>query len=1084
MFVGRQSEIASLDLILDSAASGHGAFRVLTGEAGIGKTRLADEIVDHATARGFLASWGRAWETGGAPAYWPWVELLGTLVDAASEVPPRVAELLGRSTAAILGDGTRADPARERFELFEGVSTFMRGCARKKPLLIVFDDLHLADAASLDLLSFVARGLRASRIVVLGTYRDVEARRPTVADLLARVSREGEVLALPPLSREEVAEVVRHEVKQCDATLSTAIHDLTEGNPLFLRETIHAINADKAGAPLDALRNITAPGGVLALVRGRLAGASEETRTLLEIAATLGRESKLALIAAAAGKTPRDAIHGLEDATRRGILVRRSEDRWAFSHGLVREAIYADIDAERRRALHRAIAVALDERVQRTGDDGERSSADETILAMLAHHAIAALPMGDPVAAVRIACRAAVHARRQLAYEDALALLQRAVATCDEYRIDDRERIEVALALGWATTEAGQLARGREIFREAAVLARRIDHPALLARAALGQGGEYVLGESRAELVDVLREALRELGDPAGDRQNLRLRARLLARLAAALTPSGDPDERLGLAREALAMAEGETDARTRIDVDIGVGAALTDFAPSAERVSVNERLLREARRVSDRVLELRALTRLACDHLEHGDLARSEVAIAARAKLAESMGHPRYRWQTPLLRSMSAMPQGRFDECEANILETRALAAQSPDPNAERCIEFHRFAMLLVAGRSEDLWMQEAIAQRTLVSLLGNHHLRTWLSAIAAAKAGDKVRATHALHGVGIARNATRLVRVTFLEAAVLAGFREMYEPLYRSLEASEDANTCWGPFAFACTPPIARTLAMAAFALGQSGDALLHCERALALANRMGADAHRAWVHLAWGEGVGASGHLERALELAEKLSMPEVAQRARVAIEVASKGEASPSARPASASDIITPFTLLREPDGRAWIVERRGRSFRLKDVRGLEMLSRLISHPGREMHSLELASERDGDAVGGVVDLGDAGAVIDVRAREAYKARIAELRDDLAEAEHCDDGPRATHIREELDALTSQIAAAFGLGGRERRLGSAAERARVTVQRRIRDAIKKIAAHDAALGRHLDAAIRTGTFCVYEPESRKA
>jgi hypothetical protein len=192
MFVGRDREIASLDLVLDAAVSGHGAFRALSGEAGIGKTRLADEVVGRAITKGFFASWGRAWETGGAPAYWPWIELLGPLADVSGDLTPRVRELLGSSSSAPAGDGTRADPARERFELFESVSAFVRACARERPLLLVFDDLHLADAASLDLLAFVAHGLRTSRIVALGTYRDAEARHPRVADRLARVTREGD----------------------------------------------------------------------------------------------------------------------------------------------------------------------------------------------------------------------------------------------------------------------------------------------------------------------------------------------------------------------------------------------------------------------------------------------------------------------------------------------------------------------------------------------------------------------------------------------------------------------------------------------------------------------------------------------------------------------------------------------------------------------------------------------------------------------------------------------------------------------------------------------------------------------------
>ena len=146
----------------------------------------------------------------------------------------------------------------------------------------------------------------------------------------------------------------------------------------------------------------------------------------------------------------------------------------------------------------------------------------------------------------------------------------------------------------------------------------------------------------------------------------------------------------------------------------------------------------------------------------------------------------------------------------------------------------------------------------------------------------------------------------------------------------------------------------------------------------------------------------------------------------------------------------------------------------------MLAKLVDRPGREIHVLDLASAGDGDAPGGPgVDLGDAGEVIDLRARSAYKGRIDDLREELAEAEGWSDAARVTRIRAELEALTRQIAAAVGLGGRERRSGSAAERARIVVQRRIREAIKKIGREDADLGRHLEWAVRTGTFCAYEP-----
>jgi non-specific serine/threonine protein kinase len=172
-----------------------------------------------------------------------------------------------------------------------------------------------------------------------------------------------------------------------------------------------------------------------------------------------------------------------------------------------------------------------------------------------------------------------------------------------------------------------------------------------------------------------------------------------------------------------------------------------------------------------------------------------------------------------------------------------------------------------------------------------------------------------------------------------------------------------------------------------------------------------------------------------------------------------------------------------EGETWLIENGGQTIRLKDVRGLGMIARLLASPGREVHALDLAGDPASPNEGAVVDLGDAGEVIDARARDAYRKRISDLRDELEEAERFADIGRVERCRCEIDALTEQLASAVGLGGRERRTGSSGERARITTQRRIREAIRRISEQDAELGRHLDWTVRTGTFCAYEPSGRK-
>jgi hypothetical protein len=190
---------------------GTGALVLVVGEPGIGKTRLANDFAAEAAARGAEVAWGRAWEAGGAPAYWPWIEVLRTLAAAAagaSEPERRRLAPLARLLPELEGCGRPpppADPAQERFRLGQAVVSLLALAARDRPLVVLLDDVHVADTGTLELLHFVARNLHACGVVVLATYRDVEARLSAEAgEALAKIAREGRYLALRRLAREEV----------------------------------------------------------------------------------------------------------------------------------------------------------------------------------------------------------------------------------------------------------------------------------------------------------------------------------------------------------------------------------------------------------------------------------------------------------------------------------------------------------------------------------------------------------------------------------------------------------------------------------------------------------------------------------------------------------------------------------------------------------------------------------------------------------------------------------------------------------------------------------------------------------------
>jgi hypothetical protein len=166
-----------------------------------------------------------------------------------------------------------------------------------------------------------------------------------------------------------------------------------------------------------------------------------------------------------------------------------------------------------------------------------------------------------------------------------------------------------------------------------------------------------------------------------------------------------------------------------------------------------------------------------------------------------------------------------------------------------------------------------------------------------------------------------------------------------------------------------------------------------------------------------------------------------------------------------------------EGEYWTISDGEAAFRLKDSLGLRYLARLVAEPDREIHVLELVGAREGD----VVDGGDAGELLDAEARESYRRRLEDLRETLAEAESFGDGGRASRAREEIEVLSGELGRAVGLGGRARRAGGAAERARSAVQRRLRNALDRIAEHAPALAAQLGGQVRTGTYCVYRPKA---
>jgi hypothetical protein len=298
--------------------------------------------------------------------------------------------------------------------------------------------------------------------------------------------------------------------------------------------------------------------------------------------------------------------------------------------------------------------------------------------------------------------------------------------------------------------------------------------------------------------------------------------------------------------------------------------------------------------------------------------------------------------------------------------------------------------------------------------------------------------------------------------------------------------ARFVWlGPLTGCIDPPFARSLGLLAETLGNHDDAIRHLEDAEARTAKAGMRGHyaRLWYELARALFArGGPGDRERGLRLIDEAralasELGQVGLLPQLAALVAPASARAPSADPRATRPAPHPprLSLRRERD--TWRIAWGERTLQLRDSRGLALLARLVDNAGCELHVLQLAADGDEPR-----DVGDAGPALDAAAVQSYRQRLLELRDELHDAEERGHADRAERAREEIEFLTRELARAVGMGGRERRAGHAAERARTAVQKRIREAIRRIEADVPELGKHLHEAVRTGVFCGYLPGRR--
>ncbi len=663
--VGRADALAQLDAALDTAWRGRTRIALLSGEAGIGKTRLAQEVARRAEARGWRTLWGHCAEGPGAPAFGPWIGVLRAAL--VGEAEQRIARRLGERAAwlgpllrapLVGGEATlaeMADSADARALLFDAVASLLRALANAVPLLVVIDDLQWADGASLELLRFLAMHLGDARLLLVATCRDTEIEPgDPLAASFARLLREESVQRIPigglapDESRDLIARLVDHEP---DPGFARALHERTLGNPLFIEETLReiapSISAERPRSDWTRAGALGVAKSIRQLLARRVAALPESCRALLEAAAVIGLDfdtALLARVAALGDQALSDVLHRAES-----LVVREpaSPGLYRFRHPLIRETIYGAIDIRRCRDLHRAVGEAL---------EWFHAADPEPPLAALAHH------FGEAglEKAFGYSMRAARASFERFAYEDAAAHFAEALEIQERVGTPDAKlRCELLLGMGQALHLAGEPARARESFLRAVALARAAAAPDLLARAAIGVEQErWILVDAPASRsIPLLEEARASLGD--GDPA---LRARLLARLAKALAAARDPRDESVVA-EALAVARASRDA-TALGLAL---AAHIDVTWRPGRLVQNTALARELAAITvDPAQAHQGFLLLFDCALQAADVAAAERAIEQARSAAGALRIP---WQAVSLQVIAgrlAMLRGLFDEAEA----------------------------------------------------------------------------------------------------------------------------------------------------------------------------------------------------------------------------------------------------------------------------------------------------------------------------------------------------------------------------------------------------------------------------------
>jgi tetratricopeptide (TPR) repeat protein len=1035
-FVGRTAELAGLCSWADeAAATGVGRFVLVTGEAGLGKTRLCAEFSRRLATAGVAVAWSRCW-LGGGPPLWPWPDLL--------------AELAHQRQVSL--ECVAADAARDRFGLFRAVSEQLRALCASGPAVALIDDLHAANRDVVLLTRFVARSLHRFPLLLVATWR---VERPAPADSTAALNslaRDATTVDLGPFGTEEVSAYLR-ALGRSDVA-PDAISQLlafTGGSPMYLAELVS-----------HPLTNGAAAGGALAAALARrVAGLAPAQRQILGAAALLGDGATVGEAAQILGCPMGDVVAAIDDLASGAAVV---DGRIQFSHELLRDAFLAALPTHERQRLH----VAATRTICGVGADQ---------VARRAHHAVEATANAadQRASAAAVCAEAAAALQRALAFEQAAEWAAKGVALAIGTSSPAREA-ELLLAHADAVLACGRLAEARELYGKASGAADRAGDPRLLALAALGLGGVWVEEQrdemSRRRMLGMCRRALAEL--PADEPL---LAARLRVRLAAEHAYGGAAVEDV---RAAVDHARRFGDPAATAEALSLYHHTLLLPGHARTRLDLTDELLDAATQAEGTIYALFGLCWRTVDlyHLGDPDADRVFVDLRDRATAlaSESIGYI-----VAVLEVMRTFRRGGLDRAEAAAGEALRIGLAVGDADALAYYGAHLLAIRWVQGRLGEM-LETITSVMDSLTLRRRDRVYPALLAYATALRGDHAAARCVLDGLladgvaGIPDFSTFTATVAVLvETAAELGDGDLATELAERF-APYAHLPVMPSLAVICLGPGERILGVAHCAAGRLDDAIKWFRAALDANRRLGSRPFDAVIRAQLAAALcrrGAPGDREAAADL--------YATAIGLGRELGLSGrlpdwEAAAAVFGGGAHRAVEPLRGVLERRDGSWYVEIGSRAATIDQLVGMRHVAELLARPDTDIAATELSAALANGGAGIDVTF-RAQPALDDRAVREYRRRLGELDRELDAADLTGDAERARQAADERAFILDQLRRDTGLGGRPRRLPDDVERARMRVSKAIHRAIRRLSSADPVLGRALETGVRTGYLCRY-------